>query len=123
LSKTRIKLGVLGEDLAADYLTTRGYTILARNYRKNTGEIDIIARDGDYLVFIEVKTRTNLLFGQPYEAVTLRKQAQISRVALGYITINKLHNQAMRFDVISVLIQANGKTEINHLPGCFEAAL
>lgn len=123
MSKTRIKLGVLGEDLAADYLTTRGYTILARNYRKNTGEIDIIARDGDYLVFIEVKTRTNLLFGQPYEAVTLRKQAQISRVALGYITINKLHNQAMRFDVISVLIQANGKTEINHLPGCFEAAL
>lgn len=114
---------MLGEDLAADYLTTRGYTILARNYRKNTGEIDIIARDGEYLVFIEVKTRTNLLFGQPYEAVTLRKQAQISRVALGYITINKLHNQAMRFDVISVLIQANGKTEINHLPGCFEAAL
>lgn len=123
MSKTRIKLGVLGEDLAADYLTTRGYTILARNYRKKTGEIDIIARDGEYLVFIEVKTRTNLLFGQPYEAVTLRKQAQISRVALGYITINKLHNQAMRFDVISVLIQANGKTEINHLPGCFEAAL
>ena len=123
MSKNRIKLGVLGENLAADYLTTRGHTILARNYRKNTGEIDIIARDGEYLVFIEVKTRTNLLFGQPYEAVTLRKQAQISRVALGYITINKLHNQAMRFDVISVLIQANGKTEINHLPGCFEAAL
>jgi putative endonuclease len=123
MSKARIKLGAQGEDLAADYLTTQGYIILARNFRKKSGEIDIIARDGEWLVFIEVKTRTNLLFGQPYEAVTLKKQAQISRGALAYITINKLHNQAMRFDVISVLIQTNGKTEINHLPGCFEAAL
>lgn len=123
MSKTRITLGRQGEDLATDYLKTRGYTILVRNYRQKTGEIDIIARDGECLVFIEVKTRTSLLFGQPYEAVTQKKQGQISRVALDYITRNKLHNKAMRFDVVSVLIPAHGKIEINHLPACFEAML
>jgi len=123
LSKARINLGVQGEDLATDFFKTRGYTIPARNYRQKTGEIDIIARDGEVLVFIEVKTRSSLLFGQPYEAVTQKKQGQISRVALDYITRNKLHNQAMRFDVVSVLIPTNGKTEINHLPACFEAIL
>jgi putative endonuclease len=123
LSRARINLGLQGEDLATDYFKNKGYKILSRNYRKQTGEIDIIARDGEYLVFIEVKTRTSLLFGQPYEAVTLKKQGQISRVALDYITRNKLHNQAMRFDVVSVLIPVNGKIEINHLPACFEAIL
>ena len=123
MSKTRINIGVQGEDLATDYLKTKDFKILVRNYRQKTGEIDIIARDGEWLVFVEVKTRTSLRFGQPYEAVTQKKQAQISRVALDYITRNKLHNQAMRFDVVSVLIQKNGKTDINHLPSCFEATL
>lgn len=123
MSKARINLGVQGEDLATDYLRTKGYKILVRNYRQKTGEIDIIARNREFLVFIEVKTRTSLLFGQPYESVTQKKQDQISRVALDYITRNKLHNQAMRFDVVSVLIPANGKIEINHLPACFEARL
>ena len=123
MSKTRINLGAQGEDLATDYLKTKAFKILVRNYRQKTGEIDIIARDGECLVFIEVKTRTSLRFGQPYEAVTPKKQAQINRVALDYITRNKLHNQPMRFDVVSVLIQKNGKTDINHLPSCFEATL
>ncbi len=123
MSKTRINLGAQGEDLATDYLKTKAFKILVRNYRQKTGEIDIIARDGECLVFIEVKTRTSLRFGQPYEAVTPKKQAQINRVALDYITRNKLHNQPMRFDVVSVLIQKNEKADINHLPSCFEATL
>ncbi|MBN4048669.1 YraN family protein, partial [bacterium AH-315-N22] len=101
----------------------KGLTIRVRNYRKKTGEIDIIAQDGQCLVFIEVKTRKSLRFGQPYESVTLTKQAQISRVALDYITRNKLHDQPIRFDVISILLQSGGDTDINHLPNCFEAVL
>jgi len=123
LSKSRIKLGAQGEDLAVDYLKKKGLTIRVRNYRKKTGEIDIIAQDGQCLVFIEVKTRKSLRFGQPYESVTLTKQAQISRVALDYITRNKLHDQPIRFDVISILLQSGGDTDINHLPNCFEAVL
>ncbi|MBL4903212.1 MAG: YraN family protein [Desulfocapsa sp.] len=123
MSKSRIKLGAQGEDLAVDYLKKKGLTIRVRNYRKKTGEIDIIAQDGQCLVFIEVKTRKSLRFGQPYESVTLTKQAQISRVALDYITRNKLHDQPIRFDVISILLQSGGDTDINHLPNCFEAVL
>ena len=123
MSKSRIKLGAQGEDLAVDYLKKKGLTIRVRNYRKKTGEIDIIAQDGQCLVFIEVKTRKSLRFGQPYESVTLTKQAQISRVALDYITRNKLHDQPVRFDVISILLQSGGDTDINHLPNCFEAVL
>jgi len=123
LSKSRIKLGVQGEDLAVSYLKKKGIKVRVRNYRQKTGEIDIIAQDGQWLVFIEVKTRKSLRFGQPYESVTLKKQAQISRVALDYITRNKIHDQPIRFDVISILLKSDGNTDINHLPNCFEAVL
>ena len=123
MSKARNNLGKQGEDIAADFLKTRGMNILVRNYRQKTGEIDIIARDAEWLVFVEVKTRKTIRFGQPYEAVTARKQTQISRVALDYITRNKLHDESIRFDVISILLPATGKSEITHLPFCFEATL
>jgi len=99
-----------------------GFSILARNYRQKTGEIDIIARDGDCLVFVEVKTRKSLRFGQPFEAVTTKKQAQLSRVALDYLSRNKLLDQPARFDVISILLADDGKADIEHLPNCFELA-
>ncbi len=120
LSKARITLGKEGEDLAAKYLQQQGLSIVMRNYRQKTGEIDIIARDGDCLVFVEVKTRTSVLYGMPYEAVTPRKQAQISKTALDYLTRNKLTDQAARFDIISILMNKNGKAEIEHLPNCFD---
>lgn len=123
MSKDRINLGKQGENLAADFLKKQGFNILVRNYRKKSGEIDIIARDGEWLVFIEVKTRTNVHFGQPYEAVTTKKQTQISRVALDYITRKKLHDEPARFDVISILLPTSGKADITHLPFCFEALL
>ncbi len=123
MSKSRIKLGVQGEDLAVDYLKKKGIKVRVRNYRQKIGEVDIIAQDGQWLVFIEVKTRKSLRFGQPYESVTLKKQAQISRVALDYITRNNLHDQPIRFDVISILLQSDGNTDINHLPNCFDAVL
>jgi putative endonuclease len=123
LSKARINLGAHGESLAVTFLKNKGIKILVRNYRQKTGEVDIIAQDGKWLVFVEVKTRKSLRFGQPYEAVTHKKQVQISRVALDYITRNKLHDRPVRFDVISILLQADGNADIQHLPNCFEAAL
>ena len=123
MSKAGITLGALGEDLAVRYLKKHGFKVLARNYRQKTGEIDIIGRDGKWLVFIEVKTRKSLRFGKPYEAVTHKKQAQINRVALEYITRNTFHDQPMRFDVISIILQDGRNADIEHLKNCFEARL
>ncbi|MCF8055362.1 MAG: YraN family protein [Desulfocapsa sp.] len=120
MSEPRIILGKHGEDLAADHLLGRGFEIIVRNYRQKTGEIDIIARDRECLVFVEVKTRKNTRFGQPFEAVTKKKQSQICRVALDYMNRNKLLNHPARFDVISILIDKNGKAAIEHLANCFE---
>ncbi len=119
MSKSRINLGRYGEDLAAAYLERKGFQIIVRNYRQKTGEVDIIANDGETLVFIEVKTRSSLLFGQPFEAVTPAKQKQLNRIALEYITRNKIKNQAARFDVISILIEKTKQPKINHLQNCF----
>ncbi len=119
MSKSRINLGKRGEDIATTYLKKKGFEIIIRNYRQKSGEVDIIASDKGALVFIEVKTRTSTLFGQPFEAVTTRKQTQLSRIALDYMTRNKILEQEARFDVISILLPANGKAEIVHLQNCF----
>ncbi len=119
VSESRINLGKLGEDLATVFLKQKGFQIITRNYRQKTGEVDIIAKDGETLIFIEVKTRSSLLFGQPFEAVTIKKQTQLNRIALDYMTRNKINNQAARFDVISILIEQNKKPKIEHLENCF----
>lgn len=104
MSDPRATLGQSGEDLAADYLVRAGYTILVRNYRQNSGEIDIIAEEKGTLVFIEVKTRKNLAFGSPAAAVTPRKQRQISKVAQEYLMRHNLFDRPARFDVVSILM-------------------
>lgn len=123
MSKSGISLGKRGEDLACTYLKRHGLIIIQRNYRQKTGEIDIICRDQSSIVFVEVKTRKSLRYGMPYEAVTLKKQAQISRVALDYLTRNKCLDHEARFDVLSIVITADGNHEIEHLKDCFEAVL
>ena len=120
MSDSRITLGKRGEDIASSFLKNKGFKIIQRNYRQKIGEIDIIARQDEWLVFIEVKARKSVRFGQPFEAVTQAKQAQIGRVALDYMTRNKLSDQPVRFDVISILFNRNGDTDIAHLPNCFE---
>jgi len=120
LSDNHLTLGRKGEDAAATFLKKKGYKIIQRNYRQKTGEIDIIARQDEWLVFIEVKARKSVRFGQPFESVTQTKQAQIGRVALDYMTRNKLLDQPVRFDVISILYNQKGETDIKHLPNCFE---
>jgi putative endonuclease len=108
----RIGTGQTGEDLAVCYLENQGYTIVERNYRKRIGEIDIIARDGEYLVFIEVKTRSNRRFGSPFDAVDFRKQQQISRVALAFMTQHRCGEVPVRFDVIGVHLEESPRVEL-----------
>jgi putative endonuclease len=96
-------LGSEGEKLAARYLAGKGFRIVARNYRFQRNEIDIVAHDGDELCFIEVKTRASLDMGHPAEAVTLRKQQEIVRAASGYLASQENPWVNCRFDVITIL--------------------
>ncbi len=120
MSDKRIHLGQQGEKLAVQYLKKKGYKILGRNYRKRFGEIDIIAKDGTFLVFVEVKTRTTTTKGSPHSSVTFKKQQQISRVALEYLSSKNLLNHDARFDVISILIETKDDPHIELLQNAFE---
>ena len=117
---SRQRLGKNGEEAVAQYLKKNGYQILTKNYRCKLGEIDLIARDGSDLVFIEVKTRSGLGYGSPAAAVTIRKQRQISRVAQCYLTEHKLFDSPARFDVISVLCDATKDHQIDHINNAFD---
>ena len=118
MTKARINLGKQGEELAAAYLQKKGFLIKEKNYRQKVGEIDIIAQEGSTLVFVEVKTRSSLQFGQPYEAITHHKQRQLRRVAEDYLSRNNKLNTIVRFDVISILMHRNKPPAIEHLPDC-----
>ena len=102
MDHSRLNVAKIGESLALRHLKARGYRILAQNYRARQGEIDLIARDGEFIVFVEVKTRRSLKFGLPQAAVTLRKQRQISKVALAYLQARNLLDAPCRFDVIAI---------------------
>ena len=102
MDRSRLNIAKIGESLAVKHLNARGCEILARNYRALRGEIDIIVRDGEFTVFVEVKTRRSLKFGLPQAAVTLQKQQQISKVALAYLQAQNLLDAPCRFDVIAI---------------------
>lgn len=98
--------GTQGEKIAAEYLKEQNYTLLAMNFRyKRLGEIDIIARENNFICFIEVKARSNLSYGLPREAVNYRKQENIKKLASVFIAKNKLFNADIRFDVVEVYIK------------------
>ncbi len=121
MTKERISLGRLGEDLARERLKGLGYRIVKTNYRCPLGEIDLVARDGDVLVFVEIKTRRNEPLGQAKEAVTRRKQAQLSKVALAYMKSNNLWGSKARFDVVAIGL-IDGRKEIEVIKDAFELA-
>ncbi len=102
MTLARQAFGLHGEDLACQELERRGYAIVTRRYRTTHGEIDIIAKHGDYLVFVEVKARRDSSFGDPEEAVTLKKQQQMVWMATDYLSRQHLGEVACRFDVVSV---------------------
>ncbi len=98
--------GTEGEKIAAEYLKEQNYSILAMNFRyKRLGEIDIIARENNFICFIEVKARSTLNYGLPREAVNYRKQENIKKLASVFISKNKLFNADIRFDVVEVYIK------------------
>jgi putative endonuclease len=99
----RQELGKLGEDLAVQVLERLGYAILARRYRTRCGEIDIIAEDGQTVVFVEVKARANAEFGTAAEAVTEWKQRRLSRMAADYVTRVGVGGRPCRFDVVAIM--------------------
>ena len=103
------ELGAKGEEIAVRYLKKRGYRIVERNYRVKLGEIDIIAEQGDDLVFIEVKTRSDTSFGSPFESITKQKQKQLSKVALEYISKKKCYQRPARFDVVGIQFRKGSK--------------
>ena len=98
----RISLGKSGEDPACRELERRGYAILARGYRTRYGEIDIVARDGPTLVFVEVKARTDDRYGEGADAVTLHKQAKMTAMAEDYMARRRLRDIPCRFDVVAI---------------------
>jgi putative endonuclease len=106
MSKQRVALGKTGEDLACRELERRGYAILARRYRLRMGEIDIVARDGETIVFVEVKAREGRAFGGAAEAVTATKRRRIVALASHYLTRHHLSNRPCRFDVVSIQMEA-----------------
>jgi putative endonuclease len=114
-----IKVGDRGEQAAADYLQAAGYDILERKYRSKIGEIDIIAKRKNVLVFVEVKTRRNTTYGFPAEAVTYRKQRKIINTASCYL--QQIHNTNIccRFDVIEIFLTENNIIKHNHIIDAF----
>jgi len=101
------KTGVEGERIGESYLIKHGYKIVERNVRSPYGEVDLIASHGDTLVFIEVKARRDLSYGYPEEAVDRQKQFRLTRIASWYLSLHAKKNQAVRFDVLSVLLDNN----------------
>jgi putative endonuclease len=117
MTKARQALGAYGERLAVEHLAEAGMVVLDRNWRCRHGEIDIVARDGDVVVFCEVKTRRGDGFGAPAEAVVPRKARRLRRLAAQWLATAGVRPDEVRFDVVSVLAQARGTARVEHVRG------
>jgi len=122
MTNERISLGQKGEKLAASLLKKEGYRILEYNYRGRLGEIDLIAEDGDCLVFVEVKTRCNIAFGHPLESIDRRKQRQLIKVAREYLAEKGEEERFCRFDAVSVLHCGGQQPRMELVQDAFELA-
>lgn len=116
----KLNTGKKGEALASRYLKTQGYKIIEKNYRTKRGELDIICRDKDCIVFVEVRTYTNREFGLPEYSITRDKQARISKVALFYIKQHALQDAACRFDVVCIENKDGHRPDIRLIKNAFE---
>jgi putative endonuclease len=118
MSEERLALGRWGEEQAVRFLRRQGMKILERNYRTPVGEVDIIARQGKNLIFVEVKTRSGVAYGLPQEAVGRAKQRQIARTAQWYLGESKADRLQPRFDVVAVLRRGT-EVCVEHIPEAF----
>jgi putative endonuclease len=115
-----LRVGARGEKLACGFLRQEGYKILYRNFRsRRGGEVDIVCRDGDTLVFVEVKTRTGIDFGRPAEAVNLAKQKLIARGALAWLQLLDNPDILVRFDIVEVVFGENGEPRFDLVRDAF----
>lgn len=117
----RRRVGQRGERRAERFLRSLGYAIVERNYRTSRGEIDLVAKDKDTLVFVEVRTRRRDGFGGPLASVGRQKQRQISNTALHYLTHSGLRDRAARFDVIGIVGEGK-RADLTHVKAAFEFA-
>jgi putative endonuclease len=119
----RSEIGQRGEDAAAAFLQRLGMQIETRNWRSPAGEIDIVVRDGDELVFVEVKTRKSERAGTAEEAVSAAKQRRIVRLARAYLaSVGGTPDMGVRFDVVAIRVIAEDRALLRHYRGAFEAA-
>ncbi len=109
----------LGEDAAAQYLAHVGYTIVERNYRCRAGEVDVVARDGDQLVFVEVRTRSSPRFGTPEESITSTKAAKMADCAFSYLA-ERGAARSWRIDFVGVDVQGGRVVRLRHLKHALE---
>lgn len=119
MTRERLEIGRRGEALALEEIRRLGYRDIVKNYRCRLGEVDLVATDGDVLVFIEIKTRKGRPLEFAKEAVNLRKQRQLSKVALNYIKANNYWDRSARFDVVAVSIE-RGSPTIEVIKDAFE---
>jgi len=119
---TRIELGVIGEEAAVRLLRRRGYRIRERNVRAPMGELDVVAEDRGTLVFVEVKTRSTLEYGDPFESISPHKQRRLQRLALYYLATRRLADRPCRFDAVAVTVAPDGRVQrLELLVNAFEA--
>ena len=114
MTKRRKQLGGRGEEAACRYLEQKGMQIIERNWKCQSGEADIVTRDGKDLVFVEVKSRTSETYGLPEDAITLKKRQRYERIALDYLFSHDLPSTQIRFDVIALVINDEGKAFLRY---------
>jgi putative endonuclease len=115
----RQELGKRGEDLACAELEKLGYVVMDRRFRTRRGELDIVARDGNVLVFVEVRARSGSRYGTPFESVTWQKRQRLSHMAASYLSIKRVTTMACRFDVVSI-VEERGTHTIELVRGAFD---
>jgi putative endonuclease len=112
-------LGISGEELAADHLRSLGYSIVGRDVRTPIGQLDVVARDGPTLVFVEVKTRAGTGFGLPEEAVDGRKARKLRQLALSYLKRHP-HSGPLRFDVVGIVMDGGRVSRLAHIKNALD---
>ncbi|WP_028296259.1 YraN family protein [Olivibacter sitiensis] len=113
-----LQLGKDGEQAALQFLQKKGYELVWKNWKVGPLEVDLIMRDGGVLVFVEVKTRTRMDYGLPYESVNRQKQAKLLRAANKYLEINAYEGE-IRFDIVSIFALKGNTFDIRHIPDAF----
>lgn len=114
------EIGLLGEDIAARHLKALGFSIVCKNFRSRFGEIDLIAKDGDTIVFVEVKARRNQSFGRAIEQVNKAKQRKIMKVACAYLASTGDYASEVRFDVLAIDMLPGGVKRVELIRGAFD---